>query len=328
MPNRKEPRLEIEEQPLVKSLASDTDDQAEAFLQGSASSSKSNPKPSEPQQGSSVNSPKSASGKAWLGIFLALIALGLLAWQFLQLQQATQQGVLQQQSMQLLGNRIQELESILLTTGNDLSEAGKMLNEKLEWADSEIRKLWVIAHQRNRPAIDVLETKIKQLEEGLNKSEQQLAEALDVSKTAALASKAATEQNLVLANDLNKYSATLNANTEKITVNAEEVNVQLKGLMQRLTEVSLTASTLDERLRNQDLRTDWVGLEKRVAELSSKTPVTEFKSDELHAKLIDELTAQVAEQQEILASLEASRGQLVGRVTRLMEEVQVLQQAR
>ena len=328
MPNRKEPRLEIEEQPLVKSLASDTDDQAEAFLQGSASSSKSNPNPSEPQQGSSVNSPKSASGKAWLGIFLALIALGLLAWQFLQLQQATQQGVLQQQSMQLLGNRIQELESILLTTGNDLSEAGKMLNEKLEWADSEIRKLWVIAHQRNRPAIDVLETKIKQLEEGLNKSEQQLAEALDVSKTAALASKAATEQNLVLANDLNKYSATLNANTEKITVNAEEVNVQLKGLMQRLTEVSLTASTLDERLRNQDLRTDWVGLEKRVAELSSKTPVTEFKSDELHAKLIDELTAQVAEQQEILASLEASRGQLVGRVTRLMEEVQVLQQAR
>lgn len=328
MPNRKEPRLEIEEQPLVKSLASDTDDQAEAFLQGSASSSKSNPKPSEPQQASSASTPKSASGKAWLGIFLALIALGLLAWQFLQLQQATQQGILQQQSMQLLGNRIQQLESILLTTGDDLSEAGKKFNEKLEWVDSEIRKLWVIAHQRNRPAIDVLETKIKQLEESLNKSEQQLAEALDVSKTAALASKAATEQNLVLANDLNKYSATLNANTEKITVNAEEVNVQLKGLMQRLTEVSLTASTLDERLRNQDLRTDWVGLEKRVAELSSKTPVTEFKSDELHAKLIDELTAQVAEQQEILASLEASRGQLVGRVTRLMEEVQVLQQAR
>lgn len=328
MPNRKEPRLEIEEQPLVASLVSDADDQPDAFLQDAVSSSKPDPVLSEPQQGSSVNSPKSASGKAWLGIFLALIALGLLAWQFLQLQQATQQGVLQQQSMQLLGNRIQELESILLTTGNDLSEAGKMLNEKLEWADSEIRKLWVIAHQRNRPAIDVLETKIKQLEEGLNKSEQQLAEALDVSKTAALASKAATEQNLVLANDLNKYSATLNANTEKITVNAEEVNVQLKGLMQRLTEVSLTASTLDERLRNQDLRTDWVGLEKRVAELSSKTPVTEFKSDELHAKLIDELTAQVAEQQEILASLEASRGQLVGRVTRLMEEVQVLQQAR
>lgn len=319
MPNRKEPRLEIEEQPLVASLASAVEDQ--------------------PQKKSSENSPKGAAGKAWLGIFLALIALGLLAWQFLQLEQATQQAVLQQESMQLLGNRIQELESILLTTGDDLSAAGKTFNEKLALTDSEIRKLWVIAHQRNRPAIDALEIKIKQLEDSLNKSEQQLAEALNASKTAALAGKTAAEQNLALVNDLNKYKVTfdtaLNANTEKMRVNtekintnAEEVNAQLKGLTQRLTEVSLTASTLDERLRKQDLRTDWVALEERVAALSSNMPVSESSSDELHAKLINELTAQVAEQQEILTSLEASRGQLVGRVTRLMAEVQVLQQAR
>lgn len=343
MPNRKEPRLEIEEPPLVASLASDTDEQADTLIQDAASSSKFNstpsPKPSEPQAGLSQSSPKGASGKAWLGIFLALIALGLLAWQFLQLEQATQQVVLQQESMQLLGNRIQELESILLTTGDDLSAAGKKFNEKLEWADSEIRKLWVIAHQRNRPAIDALEIKITQLEGSLNKSEQQLAEALNTSKTAALAGKTATEQNLALVNDLNKYKATfdtaLNANTEKMRVNTEKINAnaeevkgQLKGLTQRLTEVSLTASTLDERLRQQDLRTDWVALEERVAALSNKTPVSEPSSDELHAKLINELTAQVAEQQEVLASLEASRGQLVGRVTRLMDEVRVLQQAR
>lgn len=336
MPNRKEPRLEIEGQPLVASLASDTDEQADTLIQDAASSSKFNstpsPKPSEPQAGLSENSPKGASGKAWLGIFLALIALGLLAWQFLQLEQATQQAVLQQESMQLLGNRIQELESILLTTGDDLSAAGKTFNEKLALTDSEIRKLWVIAHQRNRQAIDALEIKIKQLEDSLNKSEQQLAEALNASKTAALAGKTATEQNLALVNDLNKYKATfdtaLNTNTEKMSANAEEVNAQLKGLTQRLTEVSLTASTLDERLRKQDLRTDWVALEKRVAALSSNTSVSESSSDELHAKLINELTTQVAEQQEILTSLEASRGQLVGRVTRLMAEVQVLQQAR
>lgn len=338
MPNRKEPRLEIDEPPLIASLGSDAANQSEALLQGEASSvqpnSIPNPKPSKSQESLSTSSPKgspkASSGKAWLGILLALTALGLLAWQFLLLEQATQQGVQQQQSMQVLANRIQELETILLTTGNDLSAAGKQFNEKLDWADSEIRKLWVIAHQRNRPAIDSLENKVKQLEQGLTQSEKQLAEVLAISQTAALASKAATEQNLALAKDLNNYktdlNTSLNANTDKIRTSIEEISNEYKGLTQRLTEVSLMASTLDERLRSQDLRTNLAALEKRVTELSSKMLTTQDLPNESQAKLINELTAQVAEQQSILTSLEASRGQLVSRVTRLMEEVRLLQQ--
>lgn len=326
MPNRKEPRLEMEEQQPVANPASDTDDQPQAFVESSAPSSAQKtsvepPPVNKAPVGSSKGSSKGSSGKAWLGIFLALIALGLLAWQFLQLQHATQQMVQQQQSMQLLGNRIQELEGVLSTTGDDLSAAGNSFNEKLKLAMSEIDKLWGVAYRTNRPAIQGLDTKTKQLEQGLSKVEKQLAEALETNKTVAIASKAATEKSLELAEDLKKYNATLK-------INADEMNLQIKGLTQRLTEVSLTASTLDERLRNQDLRIGLAALEKRVTELASKTPNIQSQPDELQAKLVDKLTAQVAEQQEILASLEASRGQLVGRVTRLMEEVRALQQAR
>ena len=318
MPNRKEPRLEFEEQQPDANPASDAYDQPEVFPADSTSTS--------PVEQQPVHcSRNGASGKAWLGIFLALIALGALAWQFLQLQEATQQLARQQASMQLLGNRVQELEGVLSATGDDLSAAGKKLNEKLDWADSEIRKLWVIAHQRNRPAIEALESKAKQLEQGLSKAEKQLAEALEVSKSVVVASKAATEQNLGLTKDLNKYNVALKTNTD-------ELNTQIKALAQRLTEVSLTTSTLDERLRNQDLRTSLASLEKRVTELTNKAPSTQTQPDEVQVKSLDKslekLTAQLAEQQEILTSLEASRGQLVGRVTRLMDDVRQLQQRR
>lgn len=293
MPNRKEPRLEAENQDFALDSASDLSTEFPPVTEAAPSSSSLN-----------NQAVKGSAGKAWLGIFLALIALGALAWQFLQLQEATQQLAQQQAAMQLLTHRTQELESVLSATGDDLSAAGKKLNEKLDWADSEIRKLWVIAHQRNRPAIEALENKAKQLEQGLSKVD---------------------EKNLGLVKDLNTYKATLKASTD-------ELNVQIKALTQRLTEVSLTASTLDERLRNQDLRTSLTSLEKRVTELTNKAPSTQTQPDEVQVKSLDKslekLIAQVAEQQEILTSLEASRGQLVGRVTRLMDDVRQLQQHR
>lgn len=308
MPNRKEPRLKAEDQDFALDSASEFSTEYPPETEAAPSSSSLNNKA---VKDSAV---KGSAGKAWLGIFLALIALGVLAWQHWQGQATTlqlvQQLAQQQAAMQQLTQRTQELESVLSATGADLSAAGKKLNDKLEWADSEIRKLWVVAHQRNRPAIEALESKAKQLEQGLSKAD---------------------EQNLGLVKDLNTYKATLKASSD-------ELNVQIKALTQRLTEVSLTASTLDERLRDQDLRTSVASLEKRVAELIASTSAassastiastTQAQPDAAQVKQLEALTAQVAEQQEILTSLEASRGQLVGRVTRLMDDVRVLQQRR
>ena len=302
MPNRKEPRLEIDEQQPTADLAGDLDAKTEPSSkptkQAPYSRLPNNDSKSTKQsfsEPSSINTVSpSSTGKVWLAIFLALLALGLLAWQYMQSQQ-------QPLLMQTLGNRIQALEIRLAETGDDLSASGSSFNEKLEWADSEIRKLWVVAHQRNRPAIETLEAKIKQLEQGLSKADKQLSEAVTVSKKAV-------DKSLALGNDLKKFN--------------DELNFHIKELSQRLTEISLSASTLDQRLRDQDLRTKLAALEKGVANL--KSTVDQIKPDNQSGNL----QAKLSEQEEILASLEASRAQLVGRVTRLMEEVRELQQAR
>lgn len=301
MPNRKEPRLEIEEQqPTVEPKEQTTAPKPKTNTEtaaipassketsqpnaGTANQSQSSEQPSQSKNTGNKAAPITGSGgsslKAWLGLILALIALGLLAWQFMQSQQ-------QLESMQVLANRVAELEIRLAETGDDLSTTGNSFNEKLQWADSEIRKLWVVAHQRNRPAIETLENKNQQLEQGLSKLDKQQS-----------------KQSLALKNDLKKHT--------------DELNFHIKELNQRLTEVTIRASSLDERLRNQDLPTKLTNLDKRVTQLATKVSKT----------LPDDYEAKVLEQQEILASLEASRNQLVSRVTRLMEEVRELQQSR
>ena len=305
MPNRKEPRLEIEEaQPAAKAKPEMNQPETDT---PKASKGHINNGPSTSKQISSEAASPSQSGssfKSWLAILLALVALGLLAWQYLQAQQ-------QQASMQVLAERIQELEIRLSETGEDLSTAGSSFNEKLVEAKAEITelwsendKLWEVAYRTNRPAISALENQTKTLDKNLSKIEQQLA-------TSLAASNSAVEQNKNLAANLKK-------NSDELNVQIKELNQQLVVVNQRLTEVSLNTSTLDQRLRDQDQGKQLAALQKQVTDLSTK--VSQILPDDLQAKLV--------EQEEILASLEASRGQLVSRVTRLMEEVRELQQAK
>lgn len=305
MPNRKEPRLEIEEaQPAAKAKPEMNQPETDT---PKASKGHINNGPSTSKQISSEAASPSQSGssfKNWLAILLALVALGLLAWQYLQAQQ-------QQASMQVLAERIQELEIRLSETGEDLSTAGSSFNEKLVEAKAEITelwsendKLWKVAYRTNRPAISALENQNKTLDKNLSKIEQQLA-------TSLAASNSAVEQNKNLAANLKK-------NSDELNVQIKELNQQLVVVNQRLTEVSLNTSTLDQRLRDQDQGKQLATLQKQLTDLSTK--VSQMLPDDLQAKLV--------EQEEILASLEASRGQLVSRVTRLMEEVRELQQAK
>lgn len=323
MPNRKEPRLEIDAPtPIAQAEAPKTEaPQKKPATSGSqanpnAKSTTSNPQEavekttqqaaSQPEnlvqnQAGPVKrkvAPASSGGsfKAWVGILLAVLALGLLAWQFMQFQQANLITVQQQATMQLLANRIQELEIRLSETGDDLSATGSNFNERLDFSMSEIDKLWKVAYRTNRPAIQGLENKTQQLEQSLSKTAKQMEEV-------HRASKAAVTKSLAFEQELKKQ--------------AQDLDLHLKTLGQHLTEISLTTSTLDQRLRNQDLRTQLTALEKQVIQLNNQA--SKGLSDEVQAKIL--------EQQEILTSLEASRSQLVSRVTRLMEEVRELQQA-
>ena len=233
----------------------------------------------------------SSSLLVWFALLLALAGLAFGGWQYLRADQ-------QQQSMQRLADRVQELEIRLSETGQDLSKAGSTFREQLEWADSEIRKLWVVAHQRNLPAITELQNKMKAVEERATKAEAQLKDAL-----------AASSASRQVGNEVKAQLQALN----------DKMARDLRELGQRLTEVTLATSTLDQRLRNQDQSSKLTALTQKVGQLEQRVAA---------GGVPPELQQKMAEQEEILASLEASRNQLVSRVTRLMEDVQVLQQAR
>lgn len=228
---------------------------------------------------------------AALAGLLAVIGLVFGGWQY---QRAEQQ----QQSMQLLADRVQELEIRLSATGQDLSEAGSTFTEKLKWADDEIRKLWRLANNEMRPNITALQEQTKTLTERLTRNEGRVTEGL------AAVQKSVTDQ--------------LQAG-RALQEQFEALKREVDQAAQRLTEVTLTTSTLDQRLREVDRRNQLNELQRKVEALEKQVAA---------AGMPPELQQKLAEQDELLASLEASRGQLVSRVTRLMDEVRELQQAR
>jgi hypothetical protein len=234
----------------------------------------------------------------WFALLLALAGLIFGGWQYMRVDK-------QQQSMQVLADRVQELEIRLSATGQDLSEAGttfseqlKAANEKLKWADEEINKLWRLANNQMRPNIAGLQEQVKALESGLSRTERQSTEAASVARAA---NDKATEAG------------------RNLQVQVEAVKKDLGAMGLRLTEVTLATSTLDQRLRNQDQGSRVAALSKKVEELDQRVSA---------GGIPPELQQKMTEQEEILASLEASRSQLVSRVTRLMDEVRELQQAR
>ncbi|WP_404418303.1 hypothetical protein [Marinospirillum sp.] len=241
-----------------------------------------------------------SSGFPWLAAFALLLAVAGLAFGGWQYQRAENQ----QSSLHSLANRVQELEIRLSETGQDLTEAGSTFSDKLEWADDEIRKLWVVAHQRNRPAIEELETNLEDLQ-------NQVAE---VSRTA----DEANQKSDRLGSRLNQQASELE---EQLTSLSREV----ESYSSRLAEVSLTTSTLTQQLRDQDSREQVTALRKDLQGLT--TQVTDLAGQQT-PEVPENLEERLAEYDEILASLEASRSQLTSRVTRLMDDVRELQQSR
>lgn len=83
------------------------------------------------------------SGLAVFALILALIGLGgsgFLAWKFLEAEQ------------ELLSSeaRIADLERRLDITYDESADSLEAIQAKLQWADSEIRKLWGVSHDTNR----------------------------------------------------------------------------------------------------------------------------------------------------------------------------------
>lgn len=324
MPQRKEPQLNFD--------ATDTNDISSASL---AVETNSNPDTTH-----STGAPvKQATGFlsfiAWLGLLISLAALGAAAWLFIQAEQ--QMSSAEDLEAKLVG-RLEEIELALFAADKSFNQTGTSLNsqvqqlisaqqtaknaqqaaeDKLKWADSEIRKLWVIAHQTNKPAIEKLNKALDKTAADLEAQLKQQQTQLNGVETKLNSSeKAITSQLANLEKSINSSSQKLKTLESKAAELTKQLQTLETSTKRQLGELSLTHSSLREDLgQPSQVQQELNSLTQRLTALeistADKPPLTD-------------LYAQLQKQQETLRSLEASRRQLMQRLTQLDAELQSL----
>jgi len=123
--------------------------------------------PPPPPRPPSGQPPKGGGGGSALAIVALVVALagvggsGFMGWQWMQ----TEDDLVQAK------RRIEGLERRLDITSDQSSEYVEEIQEKLQWADSEIRKLWGVAYDTNRGRINANRESIEALTSQLSSVE-------------------------------------------------------------------------------------------------------------------------------------------------------------
>ncbi|MBB6520935.1 hypothetical protein [Pseudoteredinibacter isoporae] len=184
--------------------------------------------PASPQarQGSSVS---------WLAVFAFLLALaagaaaGYLYWQGQLEKQASQA------AMSAAEDRIAALEQKLDFSNEESNQSVEAIRAKMKWADSEIRKLWGVAYDRNRKTIDQHKKQLASLDKKLKSA-------------ASNASKAATT-SAAQADSISKLQSSNEAQETRLTQAESTLQQRAKDLQNALNDLEAQALQLDQ-LRN------------------------------------------------------------------------------
>ncbi len=102
---------------------------------------------------------------------LAIAALALAGFSYWQLMQS-------QKGLVLAEARIAELEGKLDLSDDESSASITAVQAKLKWADSEIRKLWGVSHDKNRKSISSNKDKLTALSKQMKSQEPKLNAAV------------------------------------------------------------------------------------------------------------------------------------------------------
>jgi peptidoglycan hydrolase CwlO-like protein len=234
----------------------------------------------------------------------------------------------QYQRMQVLESQLEEADYwarqsklALARFQGDLSETGETLQERgasledqlaaqkkrLDTADSEIRKLWAIANERNKKRLDEHQERIAALETGLAEGRKAIGaleasvEKVQTSLSADIASlKQQTQTSITALQDANRQA------TEQLT-----------RLSQQLADVD---QVIESRIRRfeQEQKLGISGMEGRISALERET---DQLSDDGR---VQALRNELASLKRTVESIDASRSQLTSRLVRLSEEVNQL----
>eukprot|EP00163_Fabomonas_tropica_P029516 TRINITY_DN6350_c1_g3_i1.p1 TRINITY_DN6350_c1_g3~~TRINITY_DN6350_c1_g3_i1.p1 ORF type:complete len:327 (-),score=29.22 TRINITY_DN6350_c1_g3_i1:191-1171(-) len=205
-------------------------------------------------------------------------------------------------------------EGELSETGESLQASGESLGAQIssnkkavESANSEIRKLWVVANERNKARLNDHQDRIEAMEASAAKSSAALSEL-----------KSSFEQaRSSLAADL----AGLEEQTRTSLVALEDANRaasdQLTVLNQQIADVD---QVVESRIRRfeQEQKLGLSGMESRITALEKDT------SGLAGADRVQALQGELAALRKTVDVLDSSRSQLTSRLVRLSEEVNTL----
>ena len=267
----------------------------------------------------------SGRGVTWFLVLLLLVGAGVAGWF----------GWHMQQKLSAMENQLEEadywsrqsklalarFEGDLSETGENLEETGSSMEERLTEVgqtlgevNDEIRKLWVLANDKNRPRIEAL-------------GEQQ--EALSGRLETLATGLSDTEASVVTVTDeLDSLSATVEQAGQRqaeLATSVETLEQGIGDVQQRVASLVNDLEGVDERVNQQLTRfrqeqsLTIEGLESRIQSLES--------GDGRVAELSRQLSAtrsRLSEAEQTLESVDASRAQLTSRLVRLQQQVDQL----
>lgn len=159
-----------------------------------------------------------------LALVVALAAAGLSGYLFWQLQQTQQRIAAADQSVAQTASqaesRIAELERRLMLSDDESSASLTVLQSNVKENASEIRKLWGVAYDRNRPAIAKLEESVASLNKTLNGVDSKIQSAVgDVAGEVRVLSELVDAQQAVINRadkSVKEQAAAINSAVQKL----------------------------------------------------------------------------------------------------------------
>lgn len=226
--------MERKEPTLSGTIKPEKDEVAARQPRSSAPGAKGPRRAEPPTTPPSGHPPSGSGGSGGQGLAIAALVLalaglggsGFLVWKWMEAEQNLTQA----------NDRIQGLEQRLDITSDQSSEYVDEIQEKLEWADTEIRKLWGVAQDTNRKRIAANQESIKALEGDLG----------SIKETADSAGEGV--------NDLKSSMSDIESRVSDIDSALEEVQEQ-------------TGSLAEHQQRLQNLVEDVDQLEQQLSEL-------------------------------------------------------------
>ncbi len=262
----------------------------------------------------------------WLGLLVVVVALaGIAGW------------YQQKQRIDAMSSQLEEadywarqsklalarFQGELSETGENLEQRGSTIEQQLkdqkalmETANSEIRKLWVVANEKNRSQIEAHTKAIESLinrADTLSASVESNSAELGTLKTSvsearervsALAETTAAQGRRLDAQA--SLDSELQASIDALRKDLNQVEARVEQRLQRfIQEQQLAAGGLEGRVN---------ALEKDLAEL------------ERAQNRINQTEARLAKVENAIESIDAARAQLTARLVRLSEQVDQLRQ--